>query len=270
MVKLLSWNVAGIRAALKRGSLRFLEDGGYDVVCLQETKALESEVTLSDALQTRYPYRHWHSCTGAGGQRKGLSGTCVWSRVPPLRELAAPAFDREGRTTTLEFPEWIVVTVYTPNSQNQGSDRHIYRVTEWDPQFRDYVCRLQARKPVVICGDFNVARDDVDVYAPDEYRGLAAGFLDSERHQFEELLAAGWRDSLREAAPDVVGLYTYWDQKLAFKRRTNRGWRIDYVLVPRGGPVRLRSVGLLPNITGSDHCPVVAEFSVAPPLRVVA
>lgn len=268
MVKLLSWNVAGVRAALKRGSLDLLARGEYDVICLQETKALETEVSVPEHLSNVYPHRFWRSCHGEGGQRKGLSGTAIWSKTAPVRFLESPEFDQEGRVTSVEFTDWIAVTVYTPNSQSQGSARHVYRIMEWDPCFRTYVTELQQHKPVVICGDFNVAREDIDVYAPEEYRGVAAGFLDSERQQFDTLLASGWNDSLRVLAPDVVGLYTYWDQKLAFKRRTNRGWRIDYVLMPNQGAIRLHRAGLFPNITGSDHCPVFAEFSTRRRLRI--
>lgn len=268
-MQLISWNVAGLRAALKRGSLDFLSKGTYDLVCLQETKALEDEVQLPEWVDETYPFRFWNSCRGEGGQRKGLSGTAIWCRVAPVGQVEPPEFDVEGRTTTLEFPTWYLVTVYTPNSQCRGSDRHAYRVTDWDPKMLEYLKGLNSIKPTIVCGDFNVALEDIDVYAPDEYRGVSAGFLDSERHRFSNLLEAGWVDSLREVLPGVMGQFTYWDQKLPFKRKSNRGWRIDYVLVPRCLKRRIRHAGIKPDIQGSDHCPVTLDFDVRRQLKIV-
>ncbi len=270
-MKVLCWNVAGIRACLKRGSLDFLAEGEWDIVCFQETKAEESQVDIPEALASMYPHRYWRSSQGVR-QRKGLSGTSIWAKKKPLREIEPPEFDVEGRTTTLEFRSWILVTVYTPNSQGPGTERHAHRVAEWDPAFREYVKRLNERKPTVICGDFNVAHRDIDVEKPLEYRNVCAGFLDDERVNFHSLLEAGWVDSFREMHPDAKEAYTFWDQKIPQKRKLNRGWRIDYFLVPPKLMKRVLSAEISPFVMGSDHCPIGLEFEPRvrkPRLRIV-
>lgn len=258
-MKVLCWNVAGIRACLKRGSLDFLGEGEWDIVCFQETKAEESQVEIPEALANMYPYRYWRSSLGVR-QRKGLSGTSIWTKKKAVREIAPPEFDVEGRTTTLEFRSWILVTVYTPNSQGPGTERHNHRVTEWDPVFREFVQGLNKRKPTIICGDFNVAHRNIDVEKPLEYKNVCAGFLDDERVNFNSLLEAGWVDSFREMHPDALEAYTFWDQKIPQKRKLNRGWRIDYFLVPPKLMKRVLSSVIIPFVMGSDHCPIGLEF----------
>ena len=265
-MRVLCWNVAGIRACLKRGSLDFLGEGEWDIVCFQETKAEEAQVTVPPELAAAYPHRFWRSSQGVK-QRKGLSGTSIWTKKKPLREIAPPEFDVEGRTTALEFRSWILVTVYTPNSQGPGSERHGYRVGEWDHAFREYVEALNTHKPTVICGDFNVAYRDIDVEKPVEYRNTCAGFLDDERLNFHSLLEGGWVDSFREMHPDAKEAYTFWDQKIPAKRRLNRGWRIDYFLVPHCLKKGVSGAEILPFILGSDHCPVSLEFEPRAPKR---
>ena len=255
-MRLMSWNVAGIRACLKRGDLDWVADGKYDILCFQETKALESEVEIPEAIKETYPYRYWNSCTGEGGQRKGLNGTAIWSKRKALRRLDTPAFDLEGRTVVLEFGEFILVTVYTPNSQSVFSDRCKYRCQVWDHLFRAYVSELERTKPTIICGDFNVANEDKDVYKPDEWRNAAPGFLDNERNNFKALLNEGFVDAYRARHPDAERRYTFWDQKLPFLRKSNRGWRIDYFLVSKKLVGKIRGSGIRTAVTGSDHCPV--------------
>lgn len=270
-MKVLCWNVAGIRACLKRGSLDFLGEGEWDIVCFQETKAEESQVDIPAALTGMYPHRYWRSSQGVR-QRKGLSGTSIWAKNKPLREIDPPDFDVEGRTTTIEFRSWILVTVYTPNSQGPGTERHVHRVTEWDPAFREYVKSLNERKPTIICGDFNVAHRNIDVEKPLEYRNVCAGFLDDERLSFHSLLDEGWVDSFREMHPDASEAYTYWNQKIPQKRKLNRGWRIDYFLVPPKLMKRVLSSEIRPLVMGSDHCPIGLEFEPLvrkPRLRIV-
>ena len=269
-IRALSWNVAGIRASLRKGALDFLRLPGhaFDVVCIQETKAEEAQVDLPDWIKTMFPYRFWRSTKGTT-QRRGLSGTTIWSRRRPIREIDPPVEDEEGRITGVEFPGWNLITVYTPNSQAPGTERHIYRVEVWDPLFRSYIDNLNSRKPTFVCGDFNVANEDVDVYQPDEWRNEAAGFLDSERQNFKALLALGLHDLFREAYPERERAYSYWDQKLPYLRRCNRGWRIDYFLVPRAFRRKVYKAEVLQKITGSDHCPVTIEFDPHRKLKVV-
>ena len=255
-MKILCWNVAGIRATIKKKHLDFLEKGEYDIICFQETKAEESQVDVPQALQELYPYRYWRSCLGVeGGQRKGLNGTAIWSKTAPIRELGVPGIDIEGRVTALEFKDWNLVTVYTPNSQGPASERHVYRVSMWDEHFREYLNDLQKIKPTIACGDFNVGIEDIDVYKPDEWRNTCAGFMDSERANFKMLLS-DWRDAYRMFHAGEEHRYTFWDQKLPYLRKTNRGWRIDYFLVPINLLHQVQDSDIHPDIMGSDHCPI--------------
>lgn len=269
-MRILSWNVAGIRASLRKGALDFLKDYGADVVCIQETKAEEREVKLPGWIEEMYPKRFWKSTDGST-QRKGLSGTCIWVKAGCglVREIEAPAFDREGRITAVEFATFILVTVYTPNSQNPISERHQYRVEAWDPMFRAWVSGLQARKPTVVCGDFNVALEDTDVYKPDQFRNEVAGFMDTERTNLRLLLSKGWVDAFRLLHPDAKGAYTFWDQKIPPLRNYNKGWRIDYFLVPFRFRNRIKLCKIENEIGGSDHCPVALEYDPMRNLAVV-
>ncbi len=267
-MRIISWNVAGLRATLKKGGLDFLQAGEWDVVCLQETKAEESQVELPSWLAEMYPHRFWRSTMGTT-QRKGLSGTAIWSKRRPLRELAPPSADEEGRVTAVEFTFFNLVTVYTPNSQGPGTARNVYRVEVWDPMFREYVRGLNENKPTIVCGDFNVAKEDVDVWMPDVWRNEVAGFLDQERRGLKALMDLGLDDIFRDLHPGLTGAYTFWDQKLPYLRRANQGWRIDYFLVPRGYRRQVAAARVLQSMMGSDHCPITLEFEERRPLRRV-
>ena len=259
-MKILSWNVAGVRARLKDKYMVFLERGEYDVVCLQETKAEEKQVKMPPALAAMYPHRQWNATKGTT-QRKGLSGTTIWSKQPVLRWMPTPAFDEEGRITAAEFDKCIVVTVYTPNSQSPQSERHDYRVHTWDVQFREYIAQLEKIKPVVLCGDLNVAHQDADVYHPDKARNKMAGFIDSERENFQTLLDAGFKDAFRMFNQEPEQ-FTFWDQKIPVYREKNRGWRIDYFLVSNAlrEKYNVTNCDIRAQIFGSDHCPVTLEL----------
>jgi len=267
-MRIICWNVAGIRACLKRGSMDFLGDGKYDIVCIQETKALESEVEISEQLRETYPFRYWNSCKGEGGQKKGLSGTAIWSKRKAMRQLPVAGFDNEGRITAVEFGEFNLVTVYTPNSQSPVSERCQFRTKVWDKNFREYVSGLNKIKPTIICGDFNVANEDIDVYKPDEWRNAVAGFLDNERNNFKALLAEGFVDAYRERHPGAERRYTFWDQKLPFLRKSNRGWRIDYFLVPQALRSRVKGSGIHSTTMGSDHCPITLTLETKRRLEI--
>ena len=259
-MNIISWNVAGIRARLRDKYMVFLERGDYDIVCLQETKAEERQVKLPQTLMDMYPHRQWNATKGTT-QRKGLSGTAIWSKQPVERWMPTPAFDEEGRITTAEFDKFILVTVYTPNSQSIESERHEYRVCVWDSLFREYISELETIKPVVLCGDLNVAHEDIDVYHPDKVRNKVPGCLDDERNNLQDLLDAGFKDAFRLFHKEP-GQYTYWDQKIPALRTSNRGWRIDYFLVSDAiaETHNVRSCEIMAQIFGSDHCPVTLEL----------
>lgn len=258
--KILCWNIAGVRARIRKGNMDFLAEGEYDIVCLQETKALESEVNMTEELATTYPYRFWKSCTGED-QRKGLSGTAIWCKNKPKRELEPLSLGAtEGRTVALEFNDFILVTVYTPNSQCAGTERNVYREALWDQAYREWAEQLNKIKPTILCGDFNVANERIDLHKPDKWH-RCAGFLDGERDNFKELLNAGWKDAFRLKYPDKPNQYTFWNQRCPWERKANIGWRIDYFLVPKQKQHWIKDCCILANVMGSDHCPITLEVN---------
>ena len=265
--QILSWNVAGIRACLRKGALDFLKDSDSDIICLQETKAEEDEVKLPTWMAERYPHRFWNSTSGTT-QRKGLSGTAIWSRTEPLGQIPCPEFDEEGRTVTLEFEKFIIVTVYTPNSQGPESERLLFRTDYWHDHFEEYIQNLEAVKPVIVCGDFNVAHNDIDVHRPDEVRDVSAGFLTVERNQFQHLLDLGYTDCFRRFNTEPKQ-YTYWDQRVPAFRKKNLGWRIDYFLASRKIMKYVRACEIKADIMGSDHCPIALTLNTRPPKLVL-
>ena len=260
-MKYFSWNVAGIRARIKNGYMSFLANGEWDILCFQETKAEEDQVKLEDDIKKMYPYRYWKSCQGIT-QRKGLNGTSIWSKTAPIKEIPTPEFDVEGRITSLEYDKFIIVTVYTPNSQSLKSDRFSFRTDEWDKKFLEYIKELDINKPVIVCGDLNIARENIDVFAPARFKNKIAGFLDKERINFQKIMDAGWLDTFREKYPNIPRKYTYWDQKIKTRREENEGWRIDYFLIPSRIKENLISAEIRPDIKGSDHCPVILELHI--------
>jgi exodeoxyribonuclease-3 len=262
-LNIMSWNVSGIRARLKDKYMVFMERGDYDVVCLQETRAEEKQVDLPQALMDMYPHRHWNATEGKT-HRKGRSGTTIWSKRPVWRWIPTPAFDGEGRITAAEFDEFILVNVYAPYSQDVYSERYEFRVCVWDIYLKAYLINLRKTKPVVLCGDLNVAHKDVDVHHPGKVRNKLAGCLDSERDNFQSLLDSGFTDAFR-LFETKGGHYTYWDQRDPGRRADNRGWRIDYFLISDAlaERYRVKSCEIHPQIFGSDHCPVTLEMEDA-------
>jgi exodeoxyribonuclease-3 len=247
-MKLLSWNVNGMRAVLGKGFGDFVAAEKPDILCLQETKARPEQVPLPPELAGYHDF--WNSA-----EKPGYSGVAVFSREAPLdvREgLGIPAHDREGRVLTLEYPDFILVNVYTPNAQDELR-RLSYRL-EWDAAFRAHTAREAARKPVVFCGDLNVAHREIDLARPRENRGTA-GFSDEERESFGTLLDAGFTDSYRHFFPEQSGAYSWWSYRAGARQR-NVGWRIDYFGVSTPFMSRVASAAILPHIHGSDHCPV--------------
>ena len=258
-MKIVSWNVAGIRAMLKKGHLdKLIAENDFDIICLQETKAEEKQVELSEGIKNKYPYRFWHSTRGTT-QRKGLSGTAIWCKEKPLRRINEPEIDEEGRITTLEFNKFVIICVYTPNSQGLNTPRYEFRTGKWHEAFLNYIELVKENKPAIICGDLNVAHKDIDIHNPKKHRNCA-GFLDLEREQFQQYLDIGYVDTFRHVNPNMKEKYTYWNQLNPKTRKNNSGWRIDYCLLSDNNLIK--KVDIMNEIYGSDHCPVTLELEL--------
>ena len=251
-MRLISWNVNGLRAVLKKGFTDIFFGLDADVFCLQETKLQLGQVELD------LPgYEQFWNCA----EKKGYSGTAVFTRVPPLSVrygLGIPELDTEGRVITLEFEAFYFVCVYTPNSQD-GLRRLDFRM-QWEDAFRDHLCALDKTKPVVICGDMNVAHEEIDLKNPDTNH-FNPGFSDEERGKFTELLAAGFTDTFRHLYPDARDAYSWWSYRAAARER-NVGWRIDYFLCSDRMAEQIRRAYICNEIFGSDHCPVGLDIEV--------
>ena len=249
-MRILSWNVNGIRAALGKGAAESIIGVQPDVFCLQETKARPEQVELPLELGSYRNY--WNSA-----EKKAYSGTAIFSQIEPLDVLVGMGLeehDSEGRVITAEYPDFMLVNVYTPNSQD-GLRRLSYRL-EWDKAFRHYLKHLEENrgKPVIFCGDLNVAHHEIDIARPSQNR-RTAGFSDEERESFSETLQAGFTDTFRHLHPEATGSYSWWSYR-AQARQRNVGWRIDYFGISDALIPRLESASIYPNIHGSDHCPV--------------
>lgn len=245
-MKFISWNVNGLRACLGKGFQAFFDAQDADIFCLQETKLQPDQISLD------LPGYHQFWCSA---EKKGYSGTAVFTKEAPLSVhygLGIPELDTEGRLITLEYPDFWLVTCYTPNAQRELA--RIDHRLKWDDAFRDYLSRLDEVKPVVVCGDLNVAHQEIDLKNPKSNRGNA-GFSDEERSSFTRLLDAGFTDTFRHLYPDAAGCYTWWSYM--FKaREKNAGWRIDYFLVSHRLRDKIQSAIIHADVMGSDHCPV--------------
>ena len=264
-ISILSWNVAGIRACIRKGGIDFLTNEELpeyidcSIVCFQETKAEEKQVKLSEEIMDKYPYRFWNSTKGTT-QRKGLSGTSIWCQeyTNPLDSLPPPQFDEEGRITTVVFERFILVNVYTPNSQKRSSPRFDYRVNVWDYEFRNYVLKLKDdyKKEVVICGDLNVAHKPIDIYNYNIVYNKYCGCFKEEIDNFDVLLEHGFMDAFR-VFDESPHKYSYWNQVHPHLRIENKGWRIDYFVVSEEFMEYVENVLIYNKLMGSDHCPLL-------------
>ena len=252
MKRMISWNVNGIRACLNKDFLASFAALDADIFCLQETKVQPGQVDLAPE-----GYHCYWNCA----EKKGYSGTAIFTKEEPLAVfygMDKPQHDTEGRLITLEFPSFFFITCYTPNAQD-GLRRIDYRM-EWEDDFRAYIKSLDSTKPVILCGDLNVAHEEIDLKNPKTNRGNA-GFSDEERGKFTELLAAGFTDSFRYLYPDRTGAYSWWSYRF-HARENNAGWRIDYFVVSdRIAPV-IKDAKIHTEIYGSDHCPVELEIDI--------
>lgn len=246
MSKMISWNVNGLRAVVGKGFLEVFKEMDADIFCLQETKLQEGQIEL----ELPGYFQYWNYA-----RKKGYSGTAMFTRQEPLAVtygIGIEEHDQEGRVITAEFPEYYVVTCYTPNSQNELA-RLDYRMT-WEDAWRKYLKGLGQKKPVVFCGDLNVAHQEIDLKNPKTNR-RNAGFTDEERGKFTELLDAGFVDTYRYFYPDQEGVYSWWSYRFR-AREKNAGWRIDYFCVSEALKDRLEGAAIHTEIQGSDHCPV--------------
>ncbi|EAC2401444.1 exodeoxyribonuclease III [Listeria monocytogenes] len=250
-MKLISWNVNGLRAAVKKGFLEYFEEVDADIFCLQETKLQEGQIELDLPAYKDY----WNYAV-----KKGYSGTAIFTKVEPLSVqygLGVPEHDTEGRVITLEFEEFFMVTVYTPNSQAELK-RLDYRMT-FEDAILEYVKNLDKTKPVVLCGDLNVAHEEIDLKNPKTNR-KNAGFSDEERAKFSAFLDAGFIDSFRYFYPDLTDAYSWWSYRMNARAR-NTGWRIDYFVVSERLKDKLVDAKIHADVLGSDHCPVELELN---------
>lgn len=244
--QIISWNVNGIRAIIKKGFADFLATHNPDILCLQEIKAHPEQVEL--------PFTDYH-CFWNPAERRGYSGTAIFSRLPPLAAhngIGISKHDTEGRVLTLEYPGCFLVTVYTPNSQRELT-RLAYRTEEWERDFLGYLKELEQQKPVVFCGDLNVAHEDIDLANPKTNR-RNAGFTDEERERFRDYLRHGFVDTFRQFEKGP-GHYTWWSYRPGIRER-NIGWRIDYFCVSQALKDQVKQSEILANVMGSDHCPI--------------
>ena len=245
-MKLISWNVNGLRACVQKGFLDFFQEADADIFCIQESKLQEGQISLDLAGYHQY----WNYA-----EKKGYSGTAIFTKQEPLSVsygIGIPEHDTEGRVITLEFPEFYMVTCYTPNSQ-EGLARLPYRM-QWEDAFRGYLLSLDAKKPVILCGDLNVAHKEIDLKNSKTNR-KNAGFTDEERGKMTELLESGFTDTFRHFYPDQENIYSWWSYR--FKaREKNAGWRIDYFISSKRLDEKLIDAKIHTDILGSDHCPV--------------
>lgn len=254
-MKLISWNVNGIRAVLKKNFVEFVQEHDPDILCLQETKAKPEQVDLP--LELAHYRTYWNSA-----EKAGYSGTAVFTKTEPIDVrlgCGSEEGDREGRVITLEYPNFFLVTVYTPNAKNELA-RLPYRM-QWDIAFRKYLNALESEgKPVVACGDLNVAHEEIDLARPKQNR-KSAGFSDEERAGFSALVKDGFVDTFRHFHPDTTDAYSWWSYR-GGARAKNVGWRIDYWCTSLELTPALKSAGINDDVMGSDHCPVTLEIDL--------
>lgn len=252
-MKLISWNVNGLRACLKKGFLDFYQEQKPDFCCLQETKMEQGQADV-DLGENMLEY--WNSA-----EKKGYSGTAVFTPHQPLAVrygMGKEEHDHEGRLITLEYEKFYLVCCYTPNSKDQLA-RLDYRLA-WEDDIRDYLCELDEKKPVVYCGDLNVAHTEKDIKNPGPNR-RNPGFTDEEREKMTKLLSSGFVDTFRYLYPDKTGAYSWWSYRFN-ARKNNAGWRIDYFIVSERLKDKIRNADIWSEVLGSDHCPVVLDLDV--------
>ena len=256
-MKLVSWNVNGLRAVINKGFADFFEKVNADIFCIQETKMQEEQIDENISNIFKEYNTYWNSA-----EKKGYSGTAIFTKIKPINVtygIGIEEHDKEGRVITLEFEKFYMVNCYTPNSQRELT-RLDYRMT-WEEEFRKYLLKLDEIKPVVMCGDLNVAHNEIDLKNPKTNK-RNAGFTLEERTKMTELLEAGFVDTFRYLYPDKTDMYTWWSYM--FKaREKNAGWRIDYFIVSKSIESKIKESYIFSDIMGSDHCPVGLELDIS-------
>lgn len=251
-MKLISWNVNGLRAVMNKGFKEFFESIDVDAICLQETKLQEGQIEFAPEGY----YTYWNSAV-----KKGYSGTVIFTKAKPINVtygIGIEEHDQEGRVITAEYESFYLVDCYTPNSQRELT-RLDYRM-KWEDDFRKYLEELNQKKPVILCGDLNVAHNEIDLKNPKTNRHNA-GFTDEERNKMTELLGAGFTDSFRYLYPDKTDIYSWWSY-MFHAREKNAGWRIDYFIVSDSIKDKIKESKILTEIMGSDHCPVELDIEI--------
>ena len=249
-MKIITWNVNGLRACVKKGFMDFFSAVDADIFCVQETKLGEGDISLDIPAYKQY----WNYA-----DKKGYSGTAVFTKIEPISAvygIGIDAHDHEGRVITLEFDNFYLVNVYTPNSQNELK-RLGYRMT-WEDDFRSYLQKLSGSKPLILCGDLNVAHNEIDLKNP-KTNHRNAGFTDEEREKFSQLLDAGFTDVFRHLNPEATGQYTFWSYRFGARER-NAGWRIDYTCVSSALAGDIGGASIHSDVMGSDHCPISLDI----------
>lgn len=252
MKKLISWNVNGIRACVQKGFVDIFKEMDADIFCIQESKMQEGQLVL----ELEGYHQYWNYA-----EKKGYSGTAIFTKEQPISDsygIGIEKHDKEGRVITLEYDKYYMVNVYTPNSQNELA-RLDYRM-EWEEAFKAYLKKLEENKPVIVCGDMNVAHNEIDLKNPKTNR-KNAGFTDEERGKFTDLLEAGFIDTFRYFYPDMKDIYSWWSYRFS-ARTKNAGWRIDYFLVSEALKGNLVDAKIHTEIMGSDHCPVELDIEI--------
>ena len=255
-MRIVTWNVNGLRAVLKKGFLDFCTACDADIYCIQETKMQQGQADVDLPGYQEY----WNSA-----EKKGYSGTAVFARPEPISvsyDIDAEEHNSEGRSITLEYENFYLVCEYTPNARNaeEGAPVRLGYRMEWEDARREYLKKLDAKKPVILCGDLNVAPNEIDLKNPGPNRGRA-GFTDEEREKFRALLSAGFTDSFRYLYPDMEGAYTWWSYRFG-ARQNNAGWRIDHFIVSNRIIAKVNDVVILSDVEGSDHCPVLLDVAL--------
>ena len=251
-MKLVSWNVNGIRACVQKGFLEFFNKVNADIFCIQESKLQEGQINL----ELDGYYQYWNYA-----EKKGYSGTAIFSKKEPITVsygIGIEEHDKEGRVITLEFEDFYVITVYTPNSQNELA-RLDYRM-KWEEDFKEYLKKIEKNKPVIVCGDLNVAHKEIDLKNPKTNR-KNAGFSDEEREKMTKLLESGFVDSFRYFYPNKTDIYSWWSYRFS-ARAKNAGWRIDYFLVSDRIKENMKGAEIHTEILGSDHCPILLNIDL--------
>lgn len=251
-MKLVSWNVNGIRACLNKGFMDFFRMIDADIFCIQETKCQEGQVDLD--------FEGYNTFLNSA-ERKGYSGTAIFTKIKPLSVkygIGLEEHDKEGRVITLEFARYYVVTIYTPNSKRE-LERLSYRMV-WEDEVRKYLLHLNKKKPVIMCGDLNVAHKEIDLKNPKANK-RNAGFTDEERNKMTELLNSGFSDTFRYLYPEKEDAYSWWSY-MGRAREKNVGWRIDYFIVSKNIENKIKEASIYPEIMGSDHCPVGLDIDI--------